>query len=739
MSFSLAPRACALLLSTMLQLDRGRFVLAALLLGGSVSAAFGAPCAGTGTKLCADGAGDCTISVDCSVQSGLILDLGSRKLVVAASKTLTILDQGVLFVTANGVVLQPGAKIVAGGDGTGTQVVVLTSSTDLTLADGSLIDVSSAAGGGNVELYANAGAANVTGVIRGNHGTGRDSDGGTVTIEASGDVSIAGASQAAIDVTGGDRDGGGGIVTVVSDNGKVTIAAPIDAHGGGFDGGDVEFDAGTDVITTAAASIQIEAEGPGGSGGSLDVSANGSITLGGNVVGTPQGDEDNGTGLGGDVDLEAGSGNIAVTAIVDMSGAEPDGDGGTFTAATDGDVTISGKISVSTPGDASGGDVTVAAGGAATVSSPVDSSGPFFGGTADISAGTLAKLTGSGMLKVDGGTLPNGFSGEVSVQGCSVQLDPGTTISALGPGTIAPAASNLIQASSSMIIGGTLKAGALNELDYRDDPGIIHVLPGAVITPKEVRVQIPALPCCGAACATTTTTSTSTTSTTSTAPATTTTTATTPATTSTTIVVVTTTTTTVPTTTSTTTIVVTTTTTTTSSTTTSTTTSSTTAAPTTSTAPETSTTSSTVASTTTSTAPASTTTTVTTASPTTTTQPAPACSGEANGVAGASCWVQQLSTTLQTTSPDELGGARTSKRLGALVRNATQYLDSADRGVKVKANLRRAHRKLKAFEHVVQQAMKRKRGPLDPQIGQLILGAVTGADSEIDVAVASGQ
>lgn len=695
----------------MLQLGRGRFVLAALILGGAVPVAFGAPCAGTGTKLCADGVGDCIIAVDCTVQSGLNLDLGSRKLVVAASKTLTVQDQGLLTVTANGVLLQPGAKIVAAGDGTGTQVVVLTSSTDLTLGDGSLIDVSSAAGGGNVDLYANAGPLNVTGVIRANHGTGRDSDGGTITIEASGDVSIAGASAAAIDVTGGDRDGGGGIVTVISDNGQVTIAAPIDAHGGGFDGGDVEFDAATAVITTAAAPIQIEAEGPGGSGGSLDVNADGSITIGGNVVGTPQGDQDNGTGLGGDVDLEAGSGNIIVTAVIDMSGAEPDGDAGTFTAVTDGDVTISGKISVMTTGDASGGDVTVAAGGAATMSSVVDSSGPFFGGTADISAGTLAKLTGAGVLKVDGGTLPYGFAGEVSVQGCSVQLDPGTTISALGPGTLAPAASILIEASSSMTIGGTLKAGAFNELDYRDDPGIIHVLPGAVITPKDQRVQNPFLPCCDAACATTTTTSTSTTSTT--------------------IIVVTTTTTTVPTTTST--VPVTTTTA-------APTTSTTTAAPTTSTAPETSTTSTAVASSsTTSTAPAFTTTTVTTASPTTTTQPAPLCSAEADGVAGASCWVQRLDATLQATSPDELGGARTSKRLGALVRNATRYLDSADRGVKVKANLRRAHRQLKAFEHIVQQAMKRKRGPLDPDIGQRILGAVTGADSQIDVAVASGR
>jgi len=54
----------------------------------------------------------------------------------------------------------------------------------------------------------------------------------------------------------------------------------------------------------------------------------------------------------------------------------------------------------------------------------------------------------------------------------------------------------------------------------------------------------------------------------------------------------------------------------------------------------------------------------------------------------------------------------------------------------VTAKLRTARRKLSSFEHVVRQALQHKRGPLDPQIGQLILGVVSGAASEIDVAAA---
>ena len=490
-------------------LARARLALAVLALAGATSAAFAAPCGTTSaasdsTPLCTgdpNGTTDCTISADCTVQSGLTLDLKARRLVVAASKTLTVTDEGLLTVKANGIVLQPGAKIVAQGDNTGAQTVILTSTAAFTLGDGSLIDVSSGAGGGDVELYAPAGGFTSTGSIRANNGTGRDADGGSVTIEALNDVSIGGAVQTAIDASGGDRDGGGGFVTVMlRRRGKVTIAAPIDAHGGGFDGGDVEFDANTNVVTTSAATIQIEAEGPGGSGGSLAINAEGLITLGGNVTGTPQGDQDNGSGDGADVDLESDTGNISVTALVDVSGVEPDGDGGSFTAATDGDVTITGKIALQTPGDASGGDAEFD-GNNVTVSSVVDASGSLFGGTVDVSANGLAKLTGGGVFRVDSDNAPNAFGGEITIQGCSVELDAGTTISALGPGTLAPAASTIIQASSSLIVGGTDRVGRVRTSSTIETiPASSRSCQGAVDhAAGDAGRRSPILPCCDAA------------------------------------------------------------------------------------------------------------------------------------------------------------------------------------------------------------------------------------------------
>ena len=442
------------------------------------------------------------------------------------------------------------------------------------------------------------------------------------------------------------------------------------------------------------------------------MNAEGLITLGGNVTGTPQGDLDNGSGDGADVDLESDTGNILVTALVDVSGVAPDGDGGSFTAATDGDVIITGKIALPTPGAAGGGDAEFD-GNNVTVSSVVDASSALFGGTVDVSANGLAKLTAGGVFRVDSDNVPGGIGGEITIQGCSVEFDAGTTVSALGPSIPAPAAITIVQASSSLIVGGTIVSGAWNEFDYPDSPAIIHILPGASVTPQAKQVAQPNLPCCDAVCATTTTTTVPATSTTtSTAPLTTTTTL--PTTTSTTIVVVTTTTTTPtpPTTTSTTIVVVTTT-----------------------TSPLA--TSTTVASTrTTSTGPASPTTTFSAPPSTTTTQPPP-CSGEPSSLDGASCLVGMLSSTLETSTSAELPGARTKRRLTTLLKSANRSLEAARSGKRVTAKLRTAHRKLDSFQQVVQQALQRKRGALDPHIGQLILDVVSGAASEIDVAAAT--
>ena len=95
-----------------------------------------------------------------------------------------------------------------------------------------------------------------------------------------------------------------------------------------------------------------------------------------------------------------------------------------------------------------------------------------------------------------------------------------------------------------------------------------------------------------------------------------------------------------------------------------------------------------------------------------------------------------LSSTLETSTTAQLGGALTKRRLNGLLKSANRSLESARSGKRVTAKLLTARRKLGSFEHVVEQALHRKRGALDPQVGQLILDVVSGAASEIDVAAA---
>jgi hypothetical protein len=84
-----------------------------------------------------------------------------------------------------------------------------------------------------------------------------------------------------------------------------------------------------------------------------------------------------------------------------------------------------------------------------------------------------------------------------------------------------------------------------------------------------------------------------------------------------------------------------------------------------------------------------------------------------------------------------LGGKSTARRLTAYLTRANRFLGSAQRGAREPANLKRARRELQVFEKQVQRAIARKRRPIDPALGGVILGLASGATSEISVVEAS--
>jgi hypothetical protein len=96
-----------------------------------------------------------------------------------------------------------------------------------------------------------------------------------------------------------------------------------------------------------------------------------------------------------------------------------------------------------------------------------------------------------------------------------------------------------------------------------------------------------------------------------------------------------------------------------------------------------------------------------------------------------------LAATLGSHSAADLGGKATARRLNALLGRAKRFLDSVGRGAKVSRNLKRARRELRSLEKAVQQALKRKRTPIDPELGRFILGLATHATEDVGAMQAS--
>jgi hypothetical protein len=667
--------------------------------------------------------GSCALTLDTGATVALTSGAGAGFTIEAASLTMnagstiqgapTALapdDGGFVGISVTGAILvDAGARI----------------SMDAQDAGGSEIDLTA---GGTIMLEGGAGTDVVSAKALSTNG-----DGGTLNVTANGDVTI----DATLSAASGDQ-GSGGDICITTNNAKVTVNAPLDASGGEFDGGCIDIESDLDLMTTAAAKLSVDGGGLSGSGGQITLDANvqGPVTINGPVSGKAAGSNQNngeGGGDGGELDSFTTSGSVTVNAPVDLPGGTGGGGGGFIDIEPlGGDLVVNAALSLPGSGSGScGGTATLGVTGTSNVtlsSNPIDVSSDSCGGgtvllSADdtaiapgvINADSNATPVGGGLIQlvadiltVGGKLHANGGGGEVNLQACALTL--GATGQAVTMGTNG---FNLLQASGPMEVDGTMTAALANTLDYLD-PAHLPVVNSHSVSPPATIVDDnpPVTPLCPGQTTTTSTTSTSTTIT---------------ATTSTTIR---TTTTTVRTTT--TLGVTTTSTSTTQATVTSTSTTTSARSSTSTTSIVAPTTSSTVVSTTSSTiVAASTTTTVMAPQSTTTTIPAPPCSGEPTAMDAASCGIQTLTNTVETTAPAALGGSRTAHRLEALLRQANHALDSVEHGTKVKANLGKTRRALNRFEALMRIGLKRKRGAIDPQVGQIILGLATNATTSI--------
>lgn len=689
------------------------------------SPAFGAPCL---PALCAPGADPCVVSTGCEVPAGATFDLRPRAFVLAAGKKITVQDgTSTMTIQAGSIELQQDAQIVANGNddfGAGGEVSLRATDT-ITLASGTRVDVPQKWAGGGIELLA-GGDITVAGRLWAQATADGGSGGGVSILSENGGVTITGVG---IRVTGGndsDEGGFGGDVSIIAQQ-NVQLNAPILATGADNSATVfIESDTGN-LVTSAAGQIDLSATGSYGGAGELTLQAAGNIQIGGKITGVAMGalgDIEEG-GIGALVEVTTTTGDVEIAAELDLRGAGPGEEGGEIDVAAARDLFVNARIRLETVPlslSGNGGTATLEAGRDMVLTNVIDARGgpaddysESVGGTVTALANRSLVVSGLGSLLTDAY-----YGGSIFLRGCTLAVNSPASLSSLGL-VLEDGASNTLQGGESVTVGGRLRAGDRNLIQLA--PGaFFDALPTVDIVPPYEQETTDLVPCCNNCPVTTTTSTTSTTTTT--APVTTTSTTTLVGPTTTTAPGTTTTTTAEG---STTTTTLAPTTTTTGPTTTSTTTTSTTAPTTTST---TSTTTTSLPSSTD--VPTTTTSTTTVAADTTTTTTLPASCLERSltGFEAVGCRIDTMAELLAGQNEASLGGRRLARQLGAKLGVARRAFDAARQGVKVSPNLRRARTQLKAFRRV---ALKAGRKGMPASLSAELAGLSSNAADELVV------
>ena len=340
--------------------------------------------------------------ISITVTGAIFLDIGAAIVVNAQDAGGSEID-----LTAGGTITlsgKPGAPglsaqaLSTNGDG-GTISIV--AGGDVTID--SLVSAASGQQGGGGNIWISTTNAKVT-VNAPLDASGGEFDGGCIDVES--DLDLVTASTAKLSVDGGGLSGSGGLIMLDSNvHGGVTIGGPISGK--------------------AAGSNQNSAEG-GGDGGELDsFTNNGPVTVNAPVT-LPGG---TGGGGGGTVDIEPIGGDLIVNTPLSLPGSGSGSCGGSVTLGVPGTTNVtlsSAPIDVSSD-SCGGGGVSLSADAMATVPGEInaDSNGTTVGGG-------LVMLTAE-TLTVGGKVHANGGGGEVNLQACNLTLSPSGQTVATGP------------------------------------------------------------------------------------------------------------------------------------------------------------------------------------------------------------------------------------------------------------------------------------------------------------------
>ena len=460
----------------------------------------------TATDLCTAAADPCQVTTSVSVTPGSVIDLGTRRLVIANHGTLD-LQSGTLTLSAGELSVEAGGALKARGNAQDPGGKIIAVANSIMIAGS--IDASGAPGG--TVTLTSMGALTLAGPLEVRSRATQDG-GGSADLNGT-DVTIT--AMGKINALGGGSDFGGDVQ--ISASGSLVVAGGIDASGG--DGGSIDLIADAAMTINAGVVVKADAMAGGGSGGDITVSATGDLTFGGELSAAGRnGSTDTGAGDGGTVTVEGSSVTaVQATARIDVSAGSPDGIGGDVdVSGIVGAVDYRGTIEAQGPGvDGDGGNIGLDAAGALSVGGAIDAGGGRGGGggvdltsAADLTVSALAvvsvaasssgdggdvDVSGQGLVTIlgtlisDGGPTQGGNAGSTRVSGCTVRVESSARLTSLrSNGT------NTLIGRDLAIIAGTVRAdpgSGRNVLRFAGPDYEPAILPNAQITPAAILIE----------------------------------------------------------------------------------------------------------------------------------------------------------------------------------------------------------------------------------------------------------
>lgn len=332
----------------------------------------------------------CTLTSNVTIDDGCVLDFGERPVVLRA--TMSVGSGNVQIRAASFAITAPGGLI--NGQGLGDTFpddrgafLFIATAGDVSLQTSPSINVSGNASGGDIVVEA-GGSVEVTGRLEAGN-IGSFSGGGGITIRAEGNIHTTGPLIA----TGGTEFCGGSVD--LEAQGSIDLDGNVEVRGN--DGGQVDISAGQSIAVE-----QIDALGIGdaGEGGCIDLSAGTDLDIVTLLHADGTRGEDGFGGCGGFICLDAAFGDVTIgaNAQVTANGGLLDGGGGEVEILSRGNIRIDGTLQARGPrGESCGGGLCASADADFVLGSQgtIDFSGGDAGGELDLAAGTDMTILGN--------------------------------------------------------------------------------------------------------------------------------------------------------------------------------------------------------------------------------------------------------------------------------------------------------------------------------------------------------